>query len=112
MDSTARACRAIYYINLKENTCDTVYPDCEEEPRRETFDDMVSESFESGVIMQEHIELVKEFLAIDNIRKQLSDRDHMELQFQRKKMGKRVTSGVPLPLRLLRWKKESLPPLQ
>ncbi len=87
MDSTARACRAIYYINLKENTCDTVYPDCEEEPRRETFDDMVSESFESGVIMQEHIELVKEFLAIDNIRKQLSDRDHMELQFQRKKMG-------------------------
>ena len=85
MDSTARACRAIYYINLKENSCDTVYPDREEGTSREDFDDMVAQSFESGIIMQEHVELVRDFLDVANIRRQLSDKDHMELQFLRKK---------------------------
>lgn len=85
MDSTARACRAIYYIYLKDNICDTVYPHYEEGTRREPFDDKIARSMHDGIIAEEHIELVKEFLSTDNIRKQLSDRDHMELQFERKK---------------------------
>ncbi len=85
MDSTARACRAIYYINLKENTSDTVYPDYGDGPKRETFDAMVSNSIKNGVIMPDHVALVKDFLNIANIREQLSAKDHMELQFQRKK---------------------------
>ncbi len=85
MDSTARACRAIYYINLNENICDTVYPHYEEGSKRESFDVKVARSIEDGIVAEEHIELVKEFLNTDNIRKQLSDRDHMELQFERKK---------------------------
>lgn len=85
MDSTARACRAIYYIYLKDNICDTVYPHYEQGTKREPFDDKISKSMHDGIIAEEHIELVKEFLNVDNIRKQLSDRDHMELQFERKK---------------------------
>lgn len=85
MDSTARACRAIYYIYLKDNICDTVYPHYEEGSRREPFDDKIARSMHDGIIAEEHIALVKEFLSTDNIRKQLSDRDHMELQFERKK---------------------------
>ena len=87
MDSTARACRAIYYIYLKDNICDTVYPHYEEGTKREPFDDKIAKSMHDGIIAQEHIELVKDFLNTDNIRKQLSNRDHMELQFERKKEG-------------------------
>lgn len=85
MDSTARACRAIYYINLRENTCDTVYPDNEDGPKRESFDERVTKSIENNIVAQEHAALVKEFLDVDNIRKQLSEKDHMELQFRRKR---------------------------
>lgn len=85
MDSTARACRAIYYINLKENTCDTVYPYSESEPKREAFDARIEKSIREGIVSEEHSELVKEFLDVGNIRKRLSERDHIELQFERKK---------------------------
>ena len=85
MDSTARACRAIYYINLNENTSDIVYPYYGDGPKRETFDAMVSNSIESGIVMPDHVELVKDFLNIANIREQLSGKDHTELQFLRKK---------------------------
>lgn len=85
MDSTARACRAIYYIYLKDNICDTVYPHYEEGTKRESFNDKIAKSMHDGIIAEEHIELVKEFLDVDNIRKKLSDKDHMELQFERKK---------------------------
>lgn len=85
MDSTARACRGIYYINLRENTCDTVYPDNEDGPKRESFDERVTKSIENNIVAQEHAALVKEFLDVDNIRKQLSEKDHMELQFRRKR---------------------------
>lgn len=85
MDSTARACRAIYYVNLNENTCDTVYPYCEGGPKRERFDERLEKSIKEGLVEEEHIELVREFLHVDNIRKQLSEKDHMELQFERKR---------------------------
>lgn len=85
MDSTARACRAIYYIYLKDNICDTVYPHYEEGTKREPFDDKIAKSMHDGIIAEEHIELVREFLNVDNIRQKLADRDHMELQFERKK---------------------------
>ncbi|MDE5938701.1 MAG: response regulator [Lachnospiraceae bacterium] len=85
MDSTARACRAIYYINLKENTCDTVYPYYEDGQKRVTFDERVAKSIEENIVAQEHASLVRDFLNVDNIRKQLSEKDHMELQFERKK---------------------------
>lgn len=85
MDSTARACRAIYYIYLKDNICDTVYPHYEEGTKREAFDDKITRSMHDGIIAEEHIELVKDFLNTDNIRRQLSTKDHMELQFERKK---------------------------
>lgn len=85
MDSTVRACRAIYYINLNENICDTVYPYSEDGPKREEYDARTIKSLESGIVSEEHYDLVKDFLAPSNLRKRLSDRDHIELQFKRKK---------------------------
>ncbi len=85
MDSTVRACRAIYYINLKENTCDTVYPYSEDGPKREEYDARVAKNLDSGIVAEEHSDLVKDFLDPSNLRKRLSDRDHIELQFKRKK---------------------------
>lgn len=85
MDSTARACRAIYYIYLDDNICDTVYPHYEAGTRREPFDNKVIHSIKNGIVAEEHVSLVKEFLNVDNIRKQLACKDHMELQFERRK---------------------------
>lgn len=85
MDSTTRANRAIYYVNLKENICDIVYPYYEDGPKRESFDVMVTKSVEDGIVMPEYVEPVRAFLDVNNIRQQLSDRDHMELQYKRKK---------------------------
>ncbi len=85
MDSTARACRAIYYISLKENTCDTVYPYSEGGPKREPFDVKTARSLEGDLVSEEHHDLVKDFLNVANLQKRLADREHIELQFKRKK---------------------------
>lgn len=87
MDSTVRACRAIYYINLDHNLCYTVYPHLEGRPLTTPYDDEVRKWFEYGIVAEEHFELVKDFLDVSNIKKRLSEREHIELQFKRKKQG-------------------------
>lgn len=86
MDSTVRACRAIYYIDLESNTCNTVYPHREGGPIRTPYDEEVNKRFEYGIVAEEHFDLVKDFLNVSNIQRRLSEREHIELQFKRKKL--------------------------
>lgn len=85
MDSTVRACRTIYYIDLENNICDTVYPYSEGGPKRTPYDEEIKNRFERGIVAEEHFELVKDFVDASNIQRRLSGRDHIELQFKRKK---------------------------
>lgn len=84
MNSTVRACRAIYYIDVDKMTLDTVYPLGKSgRPRRSTYQEEVLDRFKYGVVAEEHVEAVTDFLDISNIVKRLEERDHIELQFKR-----------------------------
>lgn len=84
MNSTARACRAIYYIDVEKKICDTVYPlGTDGKPRHASYEKEMGERFQYGVVAKEHRELVADFLDMSNIVKRLADRDHIELQFRR-----------------------------
>ena len=84
MSSTARACHAIYYIDVNKKTCDTVYPLGKDgKPRHSSYEQEVSDNIKDGIVAQEHREQVAEFLDMNNVVKRLSERDHIELQFKR-----------------------------
>lgn len=86
MNSTARACRAIYYVNVNDGTCNTVYPlDMDGKERSSNYDREVLNHFKYGVVAEEHREQVADFLDMANIINRLSDREHVELQFKRSK---------------------------
>lgn len=88
MNSTARACRAIYYVDIRKGTADMVYPlEADGKPRHSTYEKEVTERFKYGVVAEEHCELVADFLDMSNIIKRLEERDHIELQFKRSIIG-------------------------
>lgn len=87
MDSTVRACRAIYYIDLKNNICNTVYPNLEDRPMKTPYDEEVNKRFGNGIVAKEHFDLVRDFLDVSNIQSRLAEKDHIELQFKRKIPG-------------------------
>ncbi len=84
MNSTVRACRAIYYIDVIKMTADTVYPLGDDgRPRHNTYENEVMDRFKYGVVEDAYIDLVTDFLDMNNIIKRLEERDHIELQFKR-----------------------------
>lgn len=86
MNSTVRACRAIYYIDLNKESCDTVYPlGADGKPRHSNYNEEVQARFKYGVVAEEHCEQVADFLNLSNIIERLDKRDHIELQFKRSK---------------------------
>lgn len=109
MNSTVHAYRAIYYIDVKKGSCDTVYPLGDDgKQRHSSYEAEVQDRFKYGVIAPEHCEAVADFLKISNIVKQLSEKDYIELQFRRRifdvhkrTVEERTMNGAPslLPLR-------------
>lgn len=86
MNSTVRACRAIYYIDINKESCDTVYPPgAGGKTRHSSYNEEVQARFKYGVVAEEHCEQVADFLDLSNIIKRLDKRDHIELQFKRSK---------------------------
>lgn len=84
MNSTARACRAIYYIDVIKGTIDMVYPlGANGRARHSSYDSEVVDLFKHGLVAEEHMELVSDFLDMSNIKKSLAEREHIELQFKR-----------------------------
>lgn len=96
MNSTVRACRAVYYIDINKMTCEIVYPSgADGKSRHNDYESEMADRFKYGVVAEEHIELVADFLKMDNILKRLADRDHIELQFKRRMfdVNKRKVEG-------------------
>ena len=96
MNSTVRACRAIYYIDVDKMTVDTVYPlGADGRPRHSTYASEVTDRFKYDVVAEEHKDLVADFLDMGNIIKRLEKRDHIELQFKRSMfdVNKRAITG-------------------
>lgn len=82
MDSTTRACRSICYVDVKHETSEKVYPRNEASSCWEDYHAQMEKRFRRGVVADEHYEQVKAFLNLNHIREQLTDKDHIELQFK------------------------------
>ena len=85
MNGTARAYRAIYYIDVENGTYEMLYPyrgkasECGDYNK-----EFVSSRFETGIIAEEYHQQLEEFLSLPNILKQLETEDHIELQYKRR----------------------------
>lgn len=87
MDSMARACRAIYYIDVKEETSETVYPRREEAVLRKPYDEAVDKYFSTGRVEEKSADCLRNFLTLPNIVEQLSEKEHIEQQFKVKDLS-------------------------
>lgn len=85
MDGMARACRSIYYIDMKTNICELVYPRNEGKTIRGDYIEKMAILINENVVMKEDLEQVREFLKLSNIQGQLAEKDHMEQQFRRQR---------------------------
>lgn len=84
MNSTARAYRAIYYIDMKNGRYDMLYPHRGKSTESGDYNtEFVSSRFEAGIIAKEHRDQVQAFLDLTNILKLLETEDHIELQYKR-----------------------------
>ena len=84
MNGTARAYRAIYYVDVKSGRYEMLYPHRGKESESGDYDtEFVSSRFDTGIIAPEHQGLLQSFLDLPNILKQLETEDHIELQYKR-----------------------------
>ncbi|MDE7059159.1 MAG: cache domain-containing protein [Lachnospiraceae bacterium] len=84
MNSTARAYRAIYYINIKKSRYEMLYPHRGKDSDSGDYNrEFVASRFEMGIISEEYKEQIRTFFDLPNILKELKTKDHMELQYKR-----------------------------
>lgn len=85
MDSTARACKVILYIHVKDKTLEMVYPRSEGQVQRKPFREAMDAFFDREVVAEEYIDQLKKLLDLSNIVKHLEEKEHIEQQFKMKK---------------------------
>ncbi len=86
MDSVAKASRAIYYIDVESHILEVVYPRTEgEEPKRQNYEQVCENRFTHNTVIPEQHERIRAFLDMDFVLRELSQKDHIEMQFLRKK---------------------------
>lgn len=85
MDSTARACKIILYIHVKDRTVERVYPRSEGKIQRRPYREAMDEILGRGGVAEEYIDQLKELLSLSNIVHRLAGKEHIEQQFKMKK---------------------------
>ena len=75
--------REVYFLQLQDNYCRMLYPDADDILNRGVYEEMVSRHFESGKITPYDEVNVREFLALENIRKELKTKDTIEYKYKR-----------------------------
>ncbi|MDE6602632.1 MAG: response regulator [Lachnospiraceae bacterium] len=85
MDSMARACRSIYYVDMKTQACEVVYPRNEGKIISGDYEKEMSVLITGNIVMEDNLEQVRDFLKLSNIRQMLFEKDHIEQQFKRKR---------------------------
>lgn len=87
MASTALAYQAVYYLDLQDSTCRMIYP-VRDDGEPGSYEEVMTEYFGHDSLAQESVEEVKAFLNLDNIVRELSDKEHVNLKFcSRKENG-------------------------
>ncbi|MCI8731676.1 MAG: response regulator [Lachnospiraceae bacterium] len=84
MNSTARAYRAIYYIDTESGRYEMLYPYRGRDSESGDYStDFTARRFEAGLVAEEHWERVQSFLELPNMLKMLETEEHIELQYKR-----------------------------
>ncbi len=84
MNGTARAYRAIYYIDAKKSRYEMLYPHLGKDSESGDYNtEFIASRFASKLISEEHRDKVHSFLDLSNILKQLDCENHMEIQYKR-----------------------------
>ena len=65
--------REVYFLQLQDNYCRMIFPNENDLLNRGVYEEVVSRHFESGKIRPYDEKNVREFLALENIRKELKD---------------------------------------
>lgn len=85
MNGTARAYRAIYYIDVEKGTYEMLYPHRGMASECGDYNtEFVSSRFETGIIGEEYLQQLEEFLKLSNILKQLETEDYVEFRYRRR----------------------------
>lgn len=84
MNGTARAYRAIYYIDMVKGRYELLYP-CHNQDSDSGYynTEFVANHLVSKLVAEEHRNIVREFLELSNILKQLETEDNIEIQYKR-----------------------------
>ncbi len=86
MNSTALAYREVLYVDLEKNTYQQLYPwDSEDQSGR--YSDWREQRLTDGTVARECCEEVQEFSADSYIVGQLTEKDHMEINYRRRGPG-------------------------
>ncbi len=84
MNGTARAYKAIYYIDVVNRKVEMLYPHRGKGSESGDYDEeFIQSQFESGLIAKEDEKPVKDFLDLSKILKQMEKEDHVEIQYKR-----------------------------
>lgn len=84
MNGTARAYRAIYYIDIMDRRFEMLYPHRGKVSESGDYDlDFMASRIETGIIAEEYSQEVREFFDLDTMVKKLETQDHVELQYKR-----------------------------
>ncbi len=85
MYGTARAYRAIYYIDVENGRYEMLYPHRGKASECGDYNtEFVSSRFETGIIAEEYYHQLEEFLKLSNILKQLETEDYIEYRYRRR----------------------------
>ena len=84
MNGTARAYRAIYYIDMVKGRYELLYPRHNKDSDSGYYNtEFVANRLVSKLVAEEHRNIVREFLELSNISKQLETEDNIEIQYKR-----------------------------
>ncbi len=75
--------REVYFVQLQDNYCRQIYPTSDDMMNRGNYEEVVSRHFDSGKIRPFDEEGVREFLSLENLRRELKKKDSVEYKYKR-----------------------------
>jgi signal transduction histidine kinase/DNA-binding response OmpR family regulator len=84
MESTMQAYREVFFINLKNNTYQIVYPKNARTNREPDYQRAITKFIDDGILCCHDEAAIRKFLSIENIRTELRDKESVETRCKHK----------------------------
>lgn len=75
--------REVYFLHLQDNYCRMIYPHADDILYRGNFEETISRALESGRIREDEKEDVRNFLSLENLKRELSKKNSVECKYRR-----------------------------